>query len=183
MDDTTTSAPSPWLLRFAHLAPALGTALDLAHGAGRHTRYLLQRGMAVTAVDIDPTGLQDLETESRLELIAADLEGDRPWPLPGRRFDLVLVTNYLHRPLFAALRQSLRPGGVLIYETFADGNERYGRPRNPDHLLRPGELLAAFGGSLQVVAYEHGFEATPRPAVRQRIVAVADTEPRPLAAP
>lgn len=172
--------PSPWLLRHVHLVPAQGTALDLACGKGRHARYLLTRGMIVTAVDIDLSGLDGLESDGRLEQIVADLEDGRPWPLPGRRFDLVLVANYLHRPLFPRLQQSLNPGGVLIYETFAQGNERYGRPRNPDHLLHPGELIDTFGGALQIVAYEHGYEATPRPAVRQRIVCVNDHQPRPL---
>ena len=105
--------------------------------------------------------------------IAADLEGGGPWPLGGRRFEGVVVTNYLHRPLLPRLVDSLAPGGVLIYETFARGNERFGRPSNPAFLLAPGELLEAVRGRLQIVAYEHGVVARPKPAVVQRLCAAA----------
>jgi SAM-dependent methyltransferase len=178
-DGTTTASPSPWIVRHLTLAPAGGRALDLAAGRGRHTRLLLGLGFRVTAVDVDVSGLADLAGADGLEIAAADLEG-ASWPLPGRQFDLVVVANYLHRPLFPAIRRSLAPGGLLLYETFAEGNERYGRPRNPDFLLKPGELLVAFR-DLQAVIYEHGLEAAPRPAVRQRLAAAADVEPRMLA--
>lgn len=165
--------PSPWVVRFAGLVPAGGAVLDLACGAGRHSRFFLGRGHQVTAVDIDLAGVADLEAEHRAELIPADLEGGAAWPLAGRRFAGVIVANYLHRPLLPAIVESVAPGGALIYETFATGNERFGRPRNPDFLLRPGELLDAVRGRLQVVAYENLEISAPRPAVVQRIAAVA----------
>jgi SAM-dependent methyltransferase len=175
------SPPSPWIGRHLALAPAGGLALDLAAGGGRPSRLLLARGFRVVAVDREVSGLADLAGEARFEAVAAELEGGAPWPLEGRRFDLITVANYLHRPLFPAIRRSLAPGGVLLYETFAVGNERFGRPRNPDFLLRPGELLAAFA-DLQVVAYEHGIDEA-RPAVRQRLAAVEGSEPRPTPPP
>ena len=125
----------------------------------------------VTTVDIDLAGLGDFRTDPGVELLAADLEG-APWPLGDRRFQAVVVTNYLHRPLLPYLVAAVAEGGVLIYETFAQGNEAYGKPSNPNFLLAPGELLEAVRGALTVVAYEHGKAATPRPAVIQRIAAV-----------
>ncbi len=168
---TGTSAPSAWVLRFAHLIPAGGRVLDLACGKGRHTRLLADRGHPVTAVDIDVSGLSDLHGDPRIETRQADLEtGD--WLFSGTQFAAIISSNYLHRPHFAWLADSLQPGGVLLMETFAQGNEVYGRPRNPDFLLVAGELLSAFGDRLQVVAYEHGLELQPKAAVRQRICAV-----------
>jgi len=143
-------------------------ALDLAAGSGRHSRLLLAHGLAVTALDRDPDQQPDAPG---LTKIRADLEDGSPWPLPGRRFDLVLVTNYLHRPLLPDIIGAVAPGGLLLYETFARGNERFGKPANPDFLLLPGELLAAVAGRLVVLAYEHGQVAAPRPAVIQRIAA------------
>jgi len=173
------TAISPWLGRFAHLLPPGARALDLACGHGRHTRWLLRHGCMVTAVDIDVSGLAGLAGDSRLEVLAADLETGR-WPLAGRRFDAVLVTNYLHRPLFPLLAAALNPGGILLIDTFAAGNERLGRPRNPDFLLAPGELLAAFAQQLEIIAYEFGEELLPRPAVRERLCAVNGAGPVPL---
>lgn len=151
----TLSAPSPWVLRFAALLPEGGTVLDVACGGGRHPRALLERGHAVTMVDKDTTYVADLADQA--EVLTADLEDGSPWPLAGRTFDGVVVTNYLYRPLFPHLCAAVAEGGVLIYETFARGNEQFGRPRNPSHLLEPGELLTAFPG-LQIVAYEAGIE-------------------------
>lgn len=165
------SNASPWVLRFAGLVPAGGPVLDLACGGGRHARLFLERGHPVTALDVDLARLGALAGHPRLEAIAADLEGAATWPLPGRRFAGVIVTNYLHRPLFPAIVGAVAPGGALIYETFAAGNERFGRPRNPDHLLKPGELLDAVHGALEVVAYENLEIAEPKPAVAQRIAA------------
>lgn len=162
--------PSGWIQRFAPRVRAGGTVLDVAAGAGRHTAPFLERGHAVTAIDRDVTRLPP---RPGLTVVAADLEGGAPWPLPGGRFDAVVVTNYLWRPLFPALLAALAPGGLLLYETFADGNERFGRPSNPDFLLRAGELLEVVRGRLVVVAYEHGPVALPRPAVVQRIAAVS----------
>lgn len=143
--------------------------LDVAAGRGRHTRYLCERGHPVVAVDRDVSGLADLRGQRGIELHEADLE-NHPWPFPGRTFDGVVVANYLHRPLLAVLAESVADRGVLIYETFARGHERLGRPRNPDFLLREGELLEAFGRApFAVVGYQQVREDSPTPAVRQRI--------------
>jgi SAM-dependent methyltransferase len=143
--------------------------LDLAAGGGRHTRLLLDMGFSVTAVDRDVAGLQQL-AGGRCDIQQRDLETDAPWEL-GEGYDGIVVTNYLHRPLLAPITTALAPGGVVIYETFALGNERFGRPRNPDFLLRPGELLGAFA-ALTIAAYEQGEVKRPRPAVIQRIAAI-----------
>lgn len=160
---------SPWVARFLALVPAGGKVLDAAAGGGRHTRLALTRGLSATAVDRDVSGLADLP--ARAEIVEADLEAG-PWPFAGRRFDGVIVTNYLHRPLLPHLVAAVAEGGALIYETFAQGNEAFGKPSNPNFLLAPGELLEAVRGALTVVAYEHGLVETPRPAVIQRIAAV-----------
>lgn len=165
------AAPSTWIARFAALVPAGGAILDLACGGGRHTRLFLERGHPVTAVDIDLSAIADLAGRAGLRSIAADLEGG-PWPLAGETFAGVVVTNYLHRPLLPLIVGAVAPGGALLYETFAIGNERFGRPSNPDFLLRPGELLEAVRGTLEVVAYENLEIAKPRPAMVQRIAAV-----------
>lgn len=165
------NVPSPWVVRFAPLIPAGGAVLDLACGSGRHTRALVARGHRVTAVDIDLAGVADLADDARAELIRADLE-NAPWPLADRRFAAVVVTNYLWRALLPAIVAAVAPGGALLYETFGRGNERFGKPSNPDFLLRSGELLRAVEGRLRVVAYECLEVAEPRPAVVQRIAAV-----------
>jgi SAM-dependent methyltransferase len=164
--DPLNASPSRWVARFAPLVRPGGTVLDVACGGGRHSRLFLERGHRVTGVDKDVA--QCLFAEGA-ELIAADLENGAPWPLPGRTFDGLVVTNYLWRPLFPALLDALAPGAVLIYETFAQGNEAFGRPRNPDHLLKRGELLDLTRG-LTVVAYEDG--TVEGVAVVQRICAV-----------
>jgi SAM-dependent methyltransferase len=174
-----TLLPFPWIVRFAPLVPREAPVLDLACGRGRHTRLFLERGHPVTAVDIDVSGVADLHGQPRLEVVQADLER-APWPLPGRRFGAVVVTNYLWRPLFATILDAIGDGGVLLYETFALGNEAHGRPSNPDFLLKPGELIGAVRGRLQVVAYEHGRIELPRPAIKQRLCAVRTEQPVPL---
>lgn len=153
-------APSAWLERWAHLLPGAGaTALDVAAGRGRHVRWLQARGLHVTAVDRDAAVVATWP--AGVEALQADLERG-PWPLEGRRFDLVLVTNYLWRPLLGRIVDAVAAGGVLVYETFARGHEAYGRPANPEFLLRPGELLAAASG-LHVIAYEDvTLDAPPR---------------------
>lgn len=175
---TTTPAPppsSPWVERCAPLVSPGGTVLDIACGTGRHTGLFAAAGYRVTAVDRDTSRLI---SRTGIEILEADLEGADPWPLPGRTFDGIVVTNYLHRPLLPILIDSLNPGGVLIYETFAIGNENLGRPRNRDFLLRNGELLEAVAGKLSVVAYEAGRTDDPAPAIVQRIAAVrTGTEP------
>ncbi len=173
MPHAATDHASPWVARFLSLVPAGGRVLDLAAGGGRHTRLAREYGYEVTAVDIDVSGLADLGGDPRVEIVAADLEGG-PWPFAGRRFDGVIVTNYLHRPLLPTLVAAVAEGGALIYETFAVGNEAFGKPSNPNFLLKPSELLDAVRGALTVVAYEHGEIDTPRPAVIQRIAAVRD---------
>lgn len=172
--------PSPWVRRFAALVPPGGTVLDLACGNGRHARHFLALGHPVVALDKTVEPLADLARAPGAEVIQADLEDgspvfDPPGPLAGRAFAGVVVTNYLYRPILAKLLAALAPGGVLIYETFARGNERFAQPRNPDHLLRSGELLELARGRLQVIAYEHGLiDRGPIPGVIQRLAAVND---------
>lgn len=168
--------PSAWVARFAGLIAPGGTVLDLACGHGRHARFLEAGGWRVMAVDRDAAALAGLAGHSGIEAVEADLETGA-WPLGGRRFDGIVVANYLHRPLFPRLIEALAEGGVLIYETFMLGNERFGRPSNPDFLLRPNELLELFAGRLNVVAFEQGEVAQPRPAVVQRLCAVRGTGP------
>jgi SAM-dependent methyltransferase len=142
-----------------------GPVLDVACGEGRHAVFFAERGMEVIAVDREPQAI------ARVKFVQADLEDGSPWPFEGQRFAAIVVTNYLHRPLFPFLAQSLEEGGVLIYETFMTGNERFGRPSNPAFLLQPGELLQAFG-ALGVVAFEQGVVERPKKAAVQRICAV-----------
>lgn len=160
--------PSPWVRRWVGFIRPGGAVLDVACGGGRHARWLAELGFEVDAVDRDP-GLFAAPPPG-VTLLRADLEGG-PWPYAGRRFDAIVVTNYLHRPLLATLADSLEPGGVLVYETFARGNERFGKPSNPDFLLAPGELLAAVAGRLRVLGYEDLVVEEPRPAAVQRICA------------
>ena len=162
-----TDAPSEWVRRWSHLVPPGAAVLDVACGAGRHLRWFQALGHPVTGIDRDPLAVQAAAQAG--EAIEADIENG-PWPLAGRTFGAVVVTNYLWRPLLPAIVQCVAPGGVLLYETFAQGNETVGRPARPDFLLRPGELLGACAG-LRVVAYEDGFLDDPARFV-QRIAAV-----------
>jgi len=159
--------PSPWVVRWAGTIRAGGRVLDVACGKGRHLRYLASLGLAVVGVDREA---QPLEALAGAELRVADIENGH-WPFASGEFDGVVVTNYLHRPLFPHLVAALRPAGVLIYETFAVGNERYGRPSNPDFLLQPGELLRRVE-PLSVIGFEQGLISSPKQAVVQRICAV-----------
>lgn len=164
--------PSPWIARWASLIEPQQPVLDVAAGKGRHTALLAAVGHPVTAIDKDVTALTHRFTgpSGAVRIIQADLEDGSPWPLVGETFAGIVVTNYLHRPLFPSLLAAVGPGGVLLYETFMVGQERYGKPSNPDFLLRDGELLdiARIAG-LSVIAYEAGPNSTPRPAVMQRI--------------
>ena len=160
--------PSPWVERWVALVRPGGAVLDVAAGSGRHARLLARLGFEVDAVDRDVAPFAD--PPACVTLAQADLEAGA-WPYAGRRFDAVVVTNYLHRPLLPILVDSLEPGGLLIYETFARGNERFGKPSNPDFLLAPGELLEAVRGRLRVLAYEDLVVDRPRPAAIQRIAA------------
>jgi SAM-dependent methyltransferase len=158
-------APSAWVTRWAPLV-ARGPVLDIACGAGRHARLFLQRKLAVVGVDREAQDLPEGAT-----FVRADLEDGSPWPFAGQRFGGIVVTNYLHRPLLPVIAASLADEGALIYETFMAGNERFGKPSNPDFLLRPGELLQAFA-SLTLVAFEQGMVERPGKALIQRICAV-----------
>jgi SAM-dependent methyltransferase len=157
-------SPSEWVLRWAPQVKK-GPVLDVASGPGRHARVFADRGLDVVAVDREPQQIPGVK------FVQADLESGGPWPFAGQRFGGIVVTNYLHRPLFESIADSLAEGGVLIYETFMVGNERFGRPSNPAFLLKPGELREAFA-SLRIVAFEEGEVARPKPAMTQRICAI-----------
>jgi SAM-dependent methyltransferase len=168
------SAPSAWVRRFAPLIPP-GEVLDLACGSGRHSRLLTSLGYQVCALDRDAAALDALAGPG-IHPLQFDLENGTPWPFAPARFAGVVVTHYLHRPLFPTILASVAPGGVLIYETFASGNEHYGKPANPDFLLRPGELLDIVrnpaSGTWRVVAFEDGYVELPKPAMLQRICVI-----------
>lgn len=167
---------SAWVQRWSHLVPAGASVLDVACGSGRHVRWFAQRGARVTGVDRDAAATAPL-TEIA-EIVVADIEAG-PWPFAARRFDAVVVTNYLWRERLPDVVASVAPSGVLLYETFAAGNETVGKPSNPTFLLQPGELLRA-AATLRVVAFEDGFDAVPERFV-QRIVAVREHPlPTPL---
>ena len=155
-------------MQWAGLIAPKADVLDVAAGGGRHSRFLADRGHKVTALDRDTSALAFLPD---IEIVEADLEDGSPWPLPGRTFAAVVVTNYLHRPLFPELLAALAPGGVLLYETFMEGNERFGRPSNPAFLLKDGELLDLVRGHLSVTAYEARLVSQPKMAMVQRIAA------------
>lgn len=162
-------APSPWVQRWSALVASGASVLDVACGSGRHLRWFAQRGCRVTGVDRDAAAVEPLRAIA--ELLVADIENG-PWPLAGRTFAAVVVTNYLWRPLLPTLLASVAPGGVLLYETFADGNQTVGKPSRPDFLLHPGELLHVAEG-LRIVAYEDGFLGDPDRYV-QRLAAVRE---------
>jgi SAM-dependent methyltransferase len=168
-----TQAPSAWIQKWAHLIAPNGTVLDVACGAGRHMQFLAERGHAVTGVDRSPEAIEAAKPWGHTLL--ADIENG-PWPFGDLTFDAVVVTHYLWRDLLPQLTACLAPGGVLLYETFAAGNETVGKPSRPDFLLQPGELLRACA-DLRVVAYEDGFLDAPERFI-QRIVAVRESAPR-----
>lgn len=163
-------APSPWIQRFADQIEPSGSVLDLACGSGRHSLFLLERGHPVSATDIDLAGVADLGEMAGLERVEADLE-NAAWPFAGRQFEAIIVANYLHRPLFPHILSALAPGGLLLYETFAAGNEAFGKPRNPDHLLKRGELISGILAGLTILAYEDLTVSEPHPAAIQRVCA------------
>lgn len=166
--------PSPWVVRHLAQIPAAGQILDFACGSGRHARWLAAQGRNVLAVDRDRSALAGLQGLPGVTVLVADLETD-DWPLAGRQFAGVVVTNYLWRPRLADVLTLLAPGGVLIYETFMVGNEAWGKPSNPDFLLRPGELRdVARTAGLRELAFEEGYVDSPKPAMRQAICAVRD---------
>lgn len=173
-----TETASAWVQRWSHLVPAGGSVLDVACGHGRHLRWFAQRGHGVTGVDRSPEAIAAVRPLGRAVL--ADIENG-PWPFEGERFDAVIVTNYLWRALLPTLAASVAEGGVLLYETFATGNESVGKPSRPDFLLQPGELLQASEG-LHVVAYEDGFCDRPERFV-QRLAAVRKRPGTPVSPP
>jgi SAM-dependent methyltransferase len=165
--------------RFAGEIPGGGRVLDVACGAGRHSRYLSGLGYRVLAVDRDLSRMQenpsaDPAINANIELMQADLELD-PWPFESMQFEGIVVTNYLYRPHFPLLLRALAPGGVLIFETFAKGNERYGHPRNPDYLLEAGELLQTFSVDLSIISFEQGYTDKPGPSVRQGLCGIKNS--------
>jgi SAM-dependent methyltransferase len=170
-------SPSAWITRFAAGVAAGGSALDVACGQGRHARWLAARGLRVDAVDRDAAALSALAGVPGVQALVADLE-DGPWPYAARQFDLIVVTRYLHRPLLPALLAALAPGGLLLYETFAEGQQRFGRPTNPAFLLQPGELLRASGPSLHVLAFEDGIDPGAPPVRIQRLAARRLVDPQ-----
>lgn len=171
-----TESPSPWVRRWAHLIPDRSAVLDVACGHGRHMRHLAGLGHTVTGIDRDPAAIEAVAPLG--QALLADIENS-PWPLPGRTFGAVVVTNYLWRELLPTLVASVGPGGVLIYETFGIEHAKVGRPSRPDFLLQPGELLQVCR-DLRVVAYEDGFLAAPERFV-QRIVALREDPADPAA--
>jgi SAM-dependent methyltransferase len=170
MNPSTT--PAAWIERFGASVVTGGRVCDVACGAGRHTRWFAARGHPVVALDRNLSGVVDLADHPAVELVECDLELGAEVPAPSGSFAAVVVTNYLWRPILDELVDLLAPGGWFLYETFARGNERFGRPANPDHLLHAGELLdLAARHALHVVAYEDVVVDEPRPAAVQRIAA------------
>jgi SAM-dependent methyltransferase len=177
--------PSPWVRRFAVLIRNGGVVLDLACGAGRHARLLAAMGYHVEALDRDAAAIAALADIERVTTRIADIEGG-PWPYDPALFDGIVVCNYLYRPTLDRVVAAIKPGGVLIYETFMLGNEVFGKPSNPDFLLRPSELLDVVRPRLSVVAFEQGRIDMPKPAMVQRICAIAGDMvalPQPIALP
>jgi SAM-dependent methyltransferase len=167
MADDARGTPLPWIVQWAGLVPPDAAVLDLAAGRGRHALFFAERGHKVVAVDRD---IGRLPAHPRIERLAVDLEDGSPWPLPDRRFGAVVVANYLHRPLMSALLGAIMPGGVLLYQTFMVGNERFGKPSRPEFLLKDGELLELVRGAFSVTAYEARLISDPM-AMVQRIAA------------
>ena len=171
-----TENPSAWVKRWSHLVKPRGVVLDVACGYGRHTRWFYELNHSLVAVDKAQAAIESIGLAipaSACETHVADIENG-PWPFTGRQFDAVVVTNYLWRPLLPTLLASLAPGGVLIYETFTQGNETVGKPSRADFLLRPGELLEICAG-LKTVAFEQGFQSGANgesPRFVQRVAAV-----------
>ncbi|WP_135074783.1 class I SAM-dependent methyltransferase [Terasakiella sp. SH-1] len=169
--------PSLWIKRFSSLVESGGKVLDVACGGGRHGRLFLQQGHSVVFIDKNIEKLHDLAQHERADIREMDLEDGKIWPFESRAYDAIIVTNYLYRPHLNAMVGSLKEGGILLYETFAVGNEQFGRPRSPDFLLQAGELLELVQGRLQVVAYEHGIDGEK---VVQRLCAVHSAAPEML---
>lgn len=174
MKSDQNSLPSPWIVKWAPHIRSKGLILDLAAGSGRHTHYVNKAGHAVIAVDKDVASLQRQSWAQSVNIIKIDLEDETPWPFASGTFAGIIVTNYLHRPLLPDLARSLEPGGLLLYETFAIGHEKFGKPSNPDFLLQAGELLSfSDEAGLTTLGYFSGEVTQPRPAVIQCLAARA----------
>ena len=166
------SGPVEWVRRHSETIRQYGSVLDLACGRGRHTRFLLEQGYKVTAIDRDVSQLSIAQETDNLKIIEHDLEGSARWPFVAKAFDGIVAVNYLSRPLFPKIIDGLAHNGILIYQTFAIGNAKFGRPRNPDFLLRENELLDAFAQRLTVVEFHQGYIEKPSPAIVQRICCI-----------
>jgi SAM-dependent methyltransferase len=162
--------PSPWIVKYAPLIRKEGRVLDLACGNGRHAIWLAKQGYQVDAIDRDAKVVSNQMGMVNINVFIIDLEAS-DWPHSDQRYDGIIVSRYLYRPLLPTLAAILKPGEVLIYETFMVGNEHYGKPSNPDFLLLPNELPEIYSPLLNIIAFEQGEEKTPRPAVMQRICA------------
>lgn len=159
---------SEWLRKYFDIIPKGGTVLDLACGGGRHSTFLSEKGFSVVAVDIDIEAITQEKPENT-DILYANLEADA-WPFNAVEFDGIVVVNYLWRSQFSDIKNSLKPGGVVIFDTFMIGNEEYGRPTNSKFLLKSGELKDAFA-DMDIIAFEEGYVDNPSPAMRQSIVA------------
>ena len=164
---------SPWITRFGRLI-SKGEILDLACGSGRHGRWFLQRGIQVTFLDRNIKGLDDISGSPGVEIILADIESELNLPITSRRFECVVVTNYLWRDILNDICRIVDHGGLLLYETFGAGNEKFGSPKNSDYLLKPGELLNIVPSNFRIIGYEHGLRTEPSKAIIQRIAAVRE---------
>jgi len=163
-------SPSSWIVKFAPLIKSQGLVLDLACGSGRHAKWLAQQGYQVDALDRDPIATSSMQGIDGIRIQLIDLETTEP-PSFEHSYDGIIVSRYLHRPLLTSLATILKPGGILIYETFMRGNERYGKPSNPDFLLMPDELLNTYSPLLNIISFEQGEVVEPKPAMLQRICA------------
>jgi len=173
-NQSLTANPSSWVVQHAPLIRKGGQILDLACGNGRHAIWLARQGYQVEAVDRDAQAVKGMQGMDNINVIVADVEAGE-WPVTNQRYDGVVISRYLYRPLLGTLAKILNPGGVLIYETFMVGNERYGKPSNPDYLLLPDELLSFYATLLKINSFEQGEEHHPRPTVMQRICATKDS--------
>ena len=170
MHDLTAESPSAWVTRFATLIRPGGTVLDLACGRGRNARWLAEQRFRVTAVDREAAMLAELQGVDNIQTLQADLETGA-WPFEKQRFDSIVVCRYLHRPLLPLLARSMEEDGILIYETFMAGQEQFGKPSNPDFLLKNNELFNIFNPLLEILSFEQGLVHQPNPAMLQRICA------------
>ena len=165
------SQPLPFIAKWLPDDLKAMNVLDYACGGGRHGKLAMERGAHVTFADIDLEGLSEFAINENVSLLQADLEDERRWPFKGRQYDVVIVTNYLYRPRLSDIFELVKPGGIILYRTFAQGNEVFGRPKNPEFLLQTNELHGVAQKNFSILHYEQGEVDTPNPAVIQRLVA------------